>query len=431
MRRIFLLSTIVFFSAQDIRFSAQPEDRVGTSYRKAGIEYAQGKFEAAAQAFQDAFALNGKDDAAAFMSAASYAWAGNKTLAVLWLKKLVQLGSCLRPHDEPFAALLKDEDFRKVAIQLDRCVSCGPRSKVAFTIPLKDLIPENIAYDPLEKDFYAGSLYRKQIIRVRNFDRQTPEFDALPVPDHLGIYSVLGMKVDATRRVLLALTSTGPQMKGFAPALAGRTALLKFDLKTGKLVRSFPAPPESPHGFNDLVLNVEGDAYITDSASGEIWKYSRETESLDLFLPRGHLGFPNGIAMTPDGKKLFVADNLLQGIYRVDVFSRAVSRLPQRPGIIPYGVDGLYLQGNALIGIVPLPGGGRVLRFELDAGSESIRRSKIIECHHPAFQVPTTGVLVENLLYYIANSQLRSFQPNGEIYPMDRLHETVILKLKL
>jgi sugar lactone lactonase YvrE len=431
MLRIFLLSTILILSAQGVRLSAQPEDRIGTFYRKAGNEYAQGRFEAAAQSFQDAFSLNRKDDAAAFMSAASYARAGNKTLAVLWLKKLVQLGSCLGPHGEPFAALQKDEDFRKVAIKLDACVSCGPRSTVAFTIPQKDLIPENIAYDPLEKVFYVGSLYRKQIIRIRNFGQTTPEFESLEVPDRDQIYSVLGMKVDPSRRVLLALTSTGPQMIGYSPSLAGRTALLKFDLKSGNLLRSFKSATDSPHGFNDLALTAEGDAYITDSASGEIWKYSRETESIDLFLPGGHLGFPNGIAIAPDGKKLFVADNLLQGIYRVDVSSRAISRLPQRPGIIPYGVDGLYLRGNSLIGIVPLTSGGRVLRFQLDADFESIRRSEVIECNHPSFQFPTTGVLVENLLYYIANSQLQSFQPNGELFPMDRLHETVILKLKL
>jgi sugar lactone lactonase YvrE len=431
MRRIILLSTILILSAQFVHLPAQQEDGVGTFYRKAAKEYAQGNFETAAQAFQDAFSLNRKDDAAALMSAASYARAGNKTLTVLWLKKLVQLGSCLRPHGESFIALQREEEFRKVAIQLDRCTSCGPRSTMAFTIPLKDLIPENIAFDPLEKVFYVGSLYRKQIIRIRNFDQKTPEFDELPFPDQEQIHSVLGMKVDASRRVLLALTSTGPQMKGYSPSLAGRTALLKFDLKTGNLLHSFRPATDAPHGFNDLVLNAEGDAYITDSASGEIWKYSREAESLDRFLPGGHLGFPNGIAITPDGKKLFVADDLQQGIYRVDVTSRTVSRLPQRPGISPYGIDGLYLVGDSLIGVVPLISGGRLLRFQLEADFESIRRSEIIECNHPSFQFPTTGVLVENFLYYIANSQLRSFHPDGQIFPMERLHETVILKLKL
>lgn len=431
MRKMLLLSSAVILSSLGMRLSAQQEDRVGNIYRKAEKEYAQGLFEEAAQSFQDAFSLNPKDDAAAFMSAGSYAQAGNKTLAVLWLKKLVQLGSCLSPHGEPFANIQKDEFFRKVAIQLDRCTSCGPRSTVAFTIPLKDLVPENIAYDPVERVFYAGSLYRRQIIRIRRFDQATPEIDALAIPEQESIYSILGMKVDAGRRVLLALTAAGPQMKGYAPALAGRTALLQFDLKTGGLLRSLPAPAGTPHGFNDLVLNADGDAYITDSASGEIWKYSRESDSLHVFLPAGLLGFPNGITITPDGKRLYIADDLLQGIYRLDTSSRSLSRLPQRSGIIPYGIDGLYLQEDSLIGIVPLTSGGRVLKFQLDADFESIRRSEILECNHPAFQLPTTGVLVEKLLYFIANSQLRSFQPNGEIFPMDRLHEPIILKLKL
>jgi hypothetical protein len=242
---------------------------------------------------------------------------------------------------------------------------------------------------------------------------------------------VIGLRVDAARRVLFALTAALPDRPGDSPTLAGRTNVLEFDLNTGRLLRSIAAGPEPAHRFHDLALNAEGDAFITDSASGEIWKVPRNRSSLELLIPRGVLGSPRGIVITPDGKKLFISDGLLQGIYCVEIPGGTVARLPQRPGMVPYGIDGLVLRGDALVGIAPLLSGGRVQRFQLGAGQDSILRTAILECNNPYFQLPTSGVLVENALYYIANSQFLSDEGGGRPSSQEGLRETVILKLKL
>jgi tetratricopeptide (TPR) repeat protein len=145
-----------------LHLSAQQPDPAGSSYRKAAVAFARGEFSSAASSFQEAFAVNRKDDAAAYMTAVSHARAGNETLAILWLKKLIQLGSCLKPRSDAFAGMQKDEDFRKVSIELEKCAACRSRSEVAFTIPRADLVVRSIAYDPPARAFYIGSTRKRR-----------------------------------------------------------------------------------------------------------------------------------------------------------------------------------------------------------------------------------------------------------------------------
>jgi len=43
---------------------------------------------------------------------------------------------------------------------------------------------------------------------------------------------------------------------------------------------------------------------------------------------------------------------------------------------------------------------------------------------------PTTGVVVGDELFYVANSQFVSVSPSGVLFPPERLFETVILRVR-
>ena len=51
--------------------------------------------------------------------------------------------------------------------------------------------------------------------------------------------------------------------------------------------------------------------------------------------------------------------------------------------------------------------------------------------NHPHFDIPTTGAITNDQFYYIANSQLRSFDKDHNIQPMEKLKDVIILKIKL
>jgi sugar lactone lactonase YvrE len=77
------------------------------------------------------------------------------------------------------------------------------RSELAFMLSETDLIPEGIAYDPLDRAFFLSSLHKRKVVRVRLRTRgASPMVEEFTAPGQDGLYSTLGMKIDAERRVL-------------------------------------------------------------------------------------------------------------------------------------------------------------------------------------------------------------------------------------
>ncbi|MCU7503689.1 MAG: hypothetical protein HF314_11475 [Ignavibacteria bacterium] len=56
---------------------------------------------------------------------------------------------------------------------------------------------------------------------------------------------------------------------------------------------------------------------------------------------------------------------------------------------------------------------------------------EVLESNNPDFVIPTTGTIKDDTFYFIAASQLRSFEENGKIFPEEKLKDVLILKLNL
>lgn len=72
----------------------------------------------------------------------------------------------------------------------------------------------------------------------------------------------------------------------------------------------------------------------------------------------------------------------------------------------------------------------RISRFFLNQSGDRIEDMEIIEANNPILNVPTTGVIVGNEFYYIANCALRAFNQDGSLN-RDKLKDVVILKAVL
>jgi sugar lactone lactonase YvrE len=220
-------------------------------------------------------------------------------------------------------------------------------------------------------------------------------------------------------------------MNGYSDADAGKAALFQYDLRTRKLIRKYELGPKPAHLLNDLVLNGQGDVFVTDTMSGEIFIVRRDKDALEVFIPTGTFNAANGIAISDDGRKLFVSD-VPWGVYVVDVATKRSERLPQTAGISPSGSDGLYFYDNSLIGIINIVSerNGRVARFYLDRNAPAITHATVLDCNHPIYQWPTTGVVVGDSFFYIANSQYGSFDEKRSLAEMN-LHKVVVMRVKL
>ena len=385
----------------------------------------------AAEIIKRAYALNPKDDIIVYLIASAYTQAGDKSSAIEWLKKLAELKSCFSPSPQTFSSLKESEEYKVAEKLIKANAPSAHQSKIAFTVPEPELIPEGMTYDPVDKAFYLSSLYKRKIVRIKPNKRGlSPLIEDFAASEQDGLYSVLGMKVDTKRRVLWVISSAEPLMKGYRTGDQGKSALFKYDLATRKLLKKFSLNPAPNHLLNDLALASNGDIYLTDTASSEIYFLSHDGESLTVFIPAGKFRVPNGIAISNDDQKLFIAD-IIQGILTVDVKTKQVAPLPYPQGISTAGIDGLYFYKNSLIGVLNIISGGRVARFYLNTALDKITRSEIIECNNPLFQLPTSGTLAGNEFYYIANSQYESYNPDGTLFPLNKLRDVIILKTKL
>jgi hypothetical protein len=92
----------------------------------------------------------------------------------------------------------------------------------------------------------------------------------------------------------------------------------------------------------------------------------------------------------------------------------------------------MYFYNNSLIAIQDTGNGDdRIVRFYLDNRGQQIIKTEILQSFHPDFNIPTTGVIVKDEFYYIANSQLRNLQPDGSLTQAETLKKPLIKKLKL
>lgn len=98
------------------------------------------------------------------------------------------------------------------------------------------------------------------------------------------------------------------------------------------------------------------------------------------------------------------------------------------PGI--QAVDGDDARGDLIViqnGVNP----HRVARLTLSEDGSRVTRAEILEMNNALFDEPTLGVVAGGWFHYVANSQWGRFDKHGTLFPMDRLAEPVILKMKL
>jgi YVTN family beta-propeller protein len=276
------------------------------------------------------------------------------------------------------------------------------RARIAFVINELDLIPEGIAHDPRSGTFFVSSTHKRKIVAVdrqgvaRNFTAEAQD----------GLLGVVGMKVDPARRALWAASSDagdGMPMKTHDPGAAGRSGVWRYDLDTGKLVKRWLlGGPEEPHFLNDLALDDRGDVYVTDSMAGAVYVLRGGDGELEPFVPPAGLPGANGIVVAPGGRALWVAHR--GGVAVVDLATRGVEPLEPAPAY----ADGLALHRGELVLVHPWEQGRAIGKLAISG--RRVTRERLVEVDHPEHVQPTTGVVVGDELFYIANSQLQRFR---------------------
>jgi len=156
----------------------------------------------------------------------------------------------------------------KVALTL---ALLAPASVFAAGIEFKApaAYPEGIAYNDKTGEFYVSSMRHGTVGVVK--DGKYKAFAKDPQ-----LISSVGMHADPERgRLLVCVSDPGVSEKTSPKTQKKIARLMAFDLKTGKrksTVDLNTAAPEGEHFCNDIAVDGEGNAYVTDSFSPIIYR---------------------------------------------------------------------------------------------------------------------------------------------------------------
>jgi hypothetical protein len=359
--------------------------------------------------------------------ATAYALTAHQSEALAWLARIGEMGLVFPAEkDVNFDSVKSSAEFPAILKQIEHNKAPVINSVPAFTVHEKGIIPEGIAYDPVQETFYLGSVYKRKIVSV-NKKGEAKDF----ATERDGLWSVMGMKVDAARRLLWVSTTAHPQMSNYIEAENGSSGLFKFDLRTGKLIKKYLLPNRpKPHWFGDPVVNSRGDVFATDKISPGIYVIPRQKDELELFLEAEQFANPQGLDFTLDEKHMFVAD-YAEGIFSIDLKTKKCTNVAPAANSTLLGINGIYSYKGGLIGVQNGINPPRLVRLFLSNDLTRVDRLETIEANNPVFDEPTLGVLVKDMFYLIANSQWGSIDQKGQLAPAETLKEPVVLKIRL
>lgn len=328
--------------------------------------------------------------------------------------------------DDDFAPLKDNTGFQAVLKKFDANKLPAGNAQPAFTVKEKGLVTESVAYDSAARNFYLSSVAQRKILRVNERGTATVFADQTA-----GLWSVLGIKVDSKRQLLWATTSAFAETPNLKPDEKGSSAILKFDLKSGKLVKKYLLPNQpKPHALGDLIIASNGDVYATDSLSAAIYIIPKNKDEIESFLENELFVSPQGLDFTPDEKYLLMAD-YSKGIFKVNLQNRQITRLASAPDLTLLGIDGLYVYKNSLIATQNGVNPQRVIRIFLSKDFDKAERYEVLAANNPDFDDITLGLVTGNQFYFVANSQWNAIRANGQFAKPENLQFAVISKINL
>lgn len=337
---------------------------------------------------------------------------GNREVA---LERLALFARMKLPFADPapdpvFADLRAGTAFPEILAQLAAARQPVSSSRPFFTLPEKDLVTEDIAYDAASERFFVSSVRHGKILSIGK-DGTARDFLSEGNPE---IWAVQALGVDAKRRYLWATTSAIPENLHFRAEDRGRSALLRFSLD-GALLRRYDLPRDSDHALGDLTVGPQGDAFVSDS-HGPVYWVPRNDDRLQVLVPPGTFRSPQTPALSADGSTLFVAD-YSRGISAVDLRTRQARLVAHPPELSIAGIDGLYLTGNTMIAVQNGTSPERIIRMHLDDSLSRIDAFDVMESNSPGLGEPTHGVVVGSRFYFIVNSGWDHLADDGQPKP--------------
>jgi len=269
---------------------------------------------------------------------------------MLSFSTLARTGPALRPRVLGLLALAGLLSGLASCSKKDDATAASP-SKI--TVPQRALSPEGIQYDAANQRFIVSSRTQGRLGTVRD------DSTYAQLADDPHLVSTIGLNLDAGRqRLLAAVSDIGVNTTRSTPTTLRKLAALAiFNPSSGALLSYVDLGalrPALPHFANDIAVDAQGNAYITDSLSPIIYKVDAAGVAT-VFLENSQLSGGsnfglNGIVYHPDGYLLTAKTN--DGtLYKIPLASpSSFTTVASSQSLV--GADGLLLLDNNTLLVV-------------------------------------------------------------------------------
>ncbi len=220
------------------------------------------------------------------------------------------------------------------------------------------MTPESIEWDATNSQFLVGSVAFGNVFSVQDTGVVMPFIES----DNLT--NTVGVHIDAeTNRLLVA---NGDFFAAADPDLLGFAQLGIYDMETREELHFVELGElyDGRHLANDVTVDADGNAYVTDSLSPVIYKVDMDGNA-EVFVESPDFTFLNGIDYHPDGYLLVGANGSLAGVegnnalYKVPLEDPA--NLSKVESNTPLLLDGFILTEDLnIVGVIQPPVGNVV-----------------------------------------------------------------------
>jgi len=337
--------------------------------------------------------------------ACAYALNGKVEESIIILKKCISMNSAVSFEKEPDLESIKGTSQYSALIALQTKLNEPILTSVKKAVlSERDLHPEGLLYIKKSKQWLVTSIRNRKIV---SFDMASGKCSDWFSDTNL--YAVFAMKADNDEKTLWVTSSAMPEMKGYYSSLEGKSVVLKIDIKTKKVLQRFDL--DGNHVLGDLVVDKNGDVFVSDSGEATIFKITNDKLEVWLDLKKEALNL-QGLTFNDKQSTLFIAD-YLKGILKINVQNPSDRNWLKFPNeTTPKGIDGLLWHKKSLIaihnGVKPI----RIMQYTLNEKNE-IATAKVLDNNRPEFDEPALGTITNNKLYFFSNAPWKAYNADG------------------
>jgi hypothetical protein len=169
--------------------------------------------------------------------------------------------------------------------------------------------------------------------------------------------------------------------------------------------------------------------FLSDTAANQAYHFEQQARSFMPLAFRRPLFYPNGIALSDDGNLLYVAD--IFGVMLMDLRDNTAHDVSPGQGNTLAGIDGMYWYKGGLLGVQYGTGSYRVARRRLSPDGQRVISTEILEYRSPLVSDPTTGAIVGQNFYFIANTGIGNLNPDNKIVDARKLEPIHVAVVRL